>query len=276
MRRILLPGGPSVPVLGQGTWGLGESPAKRPQEIAALRLGVEMDMTLIDTAEMYGDGETESFLGEALAGVRHQVFIVSKVYPQNAGRGKIERACDASLRRLRTDHIDLYLLHWRGGVPLAETVEGMEALKRAGKIGAWGVSNLDLSDMDELAKAGGQGCVTDQILYNVTRRGPEFALLPALSGRGVTAMAYSPVEQGRIPTDGALAQVAARHGVNAYQAALAWVLRRPDVIAIPKAASLDHVRENRAAADLVLTEQDLAEIDAAFPPPTRKTRLDML
>ncbi len=276
VRRIVLPGGPSVPVLGQGTWGLGETPARRTQEITALRTGIELGMSLIDTAEMYGDGETESFLGEALAGLRQQVFLVSKVYPQNAGRGKIERACDASLRRLRTDHIDLYLLHWRGSVPLAETVEGMEALKRAGKIAAWGVSNLDLSDMDELAKAGGQACATDQVLYNVTRRAPEFALLPALTARGMPAMAYSPVEQGRIPTDGVLTEVGARHGVNAYQAALAWVLRRPNVIAIPKAANLAHVRENRAAADLILTAQDLAEIDAAFPPPTRKTRLDML
>jgi diketogulonate reductase-like aldo/keto reductase len=276
LRRVLLPDGQSVPALGQGTWGLGETPARRTQEIAALRTGIELGMTLIDTAEMYGDGDTESFLGEALAGLRAQVFLVSKVYPQNAGRGKIERACDASLRRLRTDHIDLYLLHWRGGVPLAETVEGMEALKRAGKIGAWGVSNLDLSDMDELAKAGGEGCATDQILYNVTRRGAEFALLPALGARGVPAMAYSPIEQGRIPIDGVLAKVAARHGVNAYQTALAWVLRRPDVIAIPKAASPAHVRENRAAADLILTDEDLAELDAAFPPPTRKTRLDML
>jgi diketogulonate reductase-like aldo/keto reductase len=276
LRRIALPNGRSVPALGQGTWGLGETPAKRTQEIAALRTGIDLGMTLIDTAEMYGDGDTESFLGEALAGLRPQVFLVSKVYPQNAGRGRIERSCDASLRRLNTDYIDLYLLHWRGGVPLAETVEGMEALQRAGKIGAWGVSNLDLSDMDELVKAGGQACATDQILYNVTRRGTEFALLPALSARGVPAMAYSPIEQGRIPTDGVLAKVGARHGVNAYQAALAWVLRRPDVIAIPKAASTAHVRENRAAADLILTDEDLAEIDAAFPPPTRKTRLDML
>jgi diketogulonate reductase-like aldo/keto reductase len=276
LRRLTLPDGRSVAALGQGTWGLGETPARRTQEIAALRTGIEMGMTLIDTAEMYGDGDTESFLGDALAGLRQQVFLVSKVYPQNAGRGKIERSCDASLRRLRTDQIDLYLLHWRGGVPLAETVEGMEALKRAGKIGAWGVSNLDLSDMDELAKAGGQGCVTDQILYNVTRRGAEFALLPTLGARGIPVMAYSPIEQGRIPIDGVLATVAARHGVNAYQTALAWVLRRTDVIAIPKAASPAHVRENRAAADLVLTDEDLAEIDAAFPPPTRKTRLDML
>ena len=276
MRDVQLPDGTQVPVLGQGTWRMGERPDRRTSEVAALRLGVELGMSLIDTAEMYGEGATENVLGEALAGVRDQVYLVSKAYPQNAGRGRLERACEASLKRLRTDRLDLYLLHWRGSVPLAETVEGMEALRSAGKIRAWGVSNLDLDDMDELAAAGGRGCATDQILYSVSRRGPEFDLLPALAERGVSVMAYSPVDQGRLRTSGALTVVAERHGATPYQVALAWVLRRPGVFAIPKAADVAHVRENRAAADLQLTPDDLAKIDADFPAPARRTRLEML
>ena len=276
MRDVQLPGGDTAAALGQGSWRMGERPDRRTAEIAALRTGVELGMTLIDTAEMYGDGATESLVGEALAGLRDEAFLVSKAYPQNAGRGRLERACEASLRRLRTDRLDLYLLHWRGSVPLAETVEGMEALRAAGKINAWGVSNLDLDDMDELAAAGGEGCATDQVLYNVGRRGPEFDLLPALSDRGVSVMAYSPVEQGRLPTGGALKAVADRHGATPYQVALAWVMRSPGVFAIPKAADVAHVRENRGAADLQLDAEDLAAIDAEFPPPTRRTRLEML
>jgi diketogulonate reductase-like aldo/keto reductase len=276
MRSIIFPNGAKAPVLGQGTWRLGEDQRRRAPETMALRAGVELGMTLIDTAEMYGDGNTESFLGQALDGLRDQVFLVSKVYPQNAGRGRIEKACEASLRRLNTDHLDLYLLHWRGSVPLAETVEGMEALKSAGKIGAWGVSNLDLADMNELAAAGGGDCTTNQILYNVTERGPEFDLLPALAGRGVVAMAYSPVDQGRLPGAGALSEIVGRHGVSPYQIALAWTLRDPNVISIPKAASLDHVQQNRQAAELELTAQDLQEIDAAFAPPAHRKRLAML
>jgi diketogulonate reductase-like aldo/keto reductase len=233
-------------------------------------------MTLVDTAEMYGDGNTESFLGRALEGLRNKVFLVSKVYPRNAGRGRIERACEASLRRLKTDHLDLYLLHWRGSVPLAETVEGMEALKAAGKIGAWGVSNLDLADMHELAAAGGGACVADQILYNICQRGPEFDLLPDLARRGAVAMAYSPIVQGRLPSGGALGAVAARHGVSPYQIALAWVLRNANVLAIPKAATVEHVGQNARAAALRLTGDDLRELDAGFPPPKHKTRLAML
>jgi diketogulonate reductase-like aldo/keto reductase len=255
---------------------MGEDPSRRSQEFAALRAGVELGMTLIDTAEMYGDGATEAFLGSALAGLRDQVFLVSKVYPQNAGNGRIAMACEASLRRLKTDHLDLYLLHWRGAVPLAETIEGMEALVRAGKIKAWGVSNFDTTDMADLFKAGGQACATNQILYNITERGPEFALLPELARRRIPAMAYSPVGQGDLPVSGALAEVAGRHGVTAYQIALAWVLRDPNVLAIPKAADVRHVEENRLAADLVLTPDDLAALDAEFAPPSRKTRLAML
>ena len=273
---VAFPDGASVPSLGQGTWRMGESPGERRQEIAALRLGVELGMTLIDTAEMYGEGEAETLLGEALAEVRDHVFLVSKAYPQNAGRGRLERACEASLTRLGTDRLDLYLLHWRGSVPLAETVEGMEALVGAGKILRWGVSNLDLRDMQELWSAGGERCATNQVLYNITERGPEFDLLPELKRRGVPVMAYSPVGQGRLPRSAALAAVAARHDANPFQIALAWALRDPTVIAIPKATQEAHVRENRKAADIMLTAQDLAELDADFPPPTRKRPLAML
>lgn len=276
MRTLSLPEIGPVPLIGQGTWKMGEIASRRKEEAAALRTGIELGMTVIDTAEMYGEGATESFVGEALAGVRDQIILVSKAYPQNAGRGRLERACEASLKRLRTDRLDLYLLHWRGAVPLAETIEGMERLHRAGKIRAWGVSNLDLDDMDELAADGGAACATDQILYNVTRRGPEFALLPALAGRGVPVMAYSPVEQGRLPRGGALQEVADRHGVTAYQVALAWAVRSANVLAIPKAADAAHVHQNRDALDLVLTAEDTAEIDRAFAPPDRASPLEML
>jgi diketogulonate reductase-like aldo/keto reductase len=275
-RSVMLPDKTAIPVLGQGTWRMGEDARLRQQEIAALRRGVELGMTLIDTAEMYGDGATETLLGEALAGHRDAVFLVSKVYPQNAGRGRIERACEASLRRLKTDHLDLYLLHWRGAVPLAETVEGMEALIRAGKIRRWGVSNLDHDDMEELLRVGGGDCATDQILYNVTERGVEFDLLPQLRQRRIPAMAYSPVGQGRLPPSPALSAVAERHGATTLQIALAWVLRDPMVIAIPKAGETAHVEANRRALDLVLTAEDLAAIDADFPPPRRKSPLAML
>jgi len=276
MRSVILPDTTPVPALGQGTWRMGEDQRLRNLETAALRAGIDLGMTLIDTAEMYGDGATETFLGEALAGLRDQVLLVSKVYPQNAGRGRIERACEASLQRLRTDHLDLYLLHWRGSVPLGETVEGMEALIRAGKIRRWGVSNLDHGDMEQLVRAGGDACATDQILYNVTERGAEFDLLPQLRQRKIPAMAYSPIGQGRLPASPALAAVAHRHEVTPYQVALAWVLRDPAVIAIPKASDVAHVTENRRALDLKLTEEDLTAIDAEFAPPTRKTRLAML
>jgi diketogulonate reductase-like aldo/keto reductase len=205
MRTVTFPDSTPVPALGQGTWRMGEDQRLRKQETAALRAGIDLGMTLIDTAEMYGDGATETFLGEALAGLRDRIFLVSKVYPQNAGRGRIERACEASLQRLKTDRLDLYLLHWRGSVPLAETIEGMEALVRAGKSRRWGVSNLDHGDMEQLFRAGGDACATDQVLYNVTERGAEFDLLPQLGQRKIPAMAYSPVSQGRLPPSPALA-----------------------------------------------------------------------
>ena len=275
-RSVTLPDQATVPALGQGTWRMGEDARVRKQEIAALRAGIDLGMTLIDTAEMYGDGAAESLLGEALVGIRDQVFLVSKVYPQNAGRGRIERACEASLQRLKTEALDLYLLHWRGPVPLAETIEGMEALVRAGKIRRWGVSNFDHGDMDQLFRAGGEACATNQVLYNVTERGAEFDLMPQLRQRHIPTMAYSPIGQGDLPTSGALSAVARRHDATPFQVALAWVLRDPLVIAIPKAGDAAHVADNRRALDLVLSAEDLAAIDAEFPPPSRKTRLAML
>ena len=255
---------------------MGEDPRRRRQEVEAIRLGIELGMTLIDTAEMYGDGGSEEMLAEALEGLRDEVFLVSKVYPQNAGRGRIERACEASLKRLKTDRLDLYLLHWRGSVPLAETVEGMEALVGAGKIRRWGVSNLDRSDMDELIRAGGETCATNQVLYNIEERGPEFDLLPELHRRKIPTMAYSPIGQGRLRRSRALSAVAERHGATTFQVALAWVMRDRAVMAIPKATDPEHVRENRRAADLRLSADDLAEIDADFPPPQRRTPLAMI
>ncbi|WP_031395920.1 aldo/keto reductase [Sphingomonas sp. STIS6.2] len=276
MKSVILPGGETVPALGQGSWMMGERADRREAETAALRAGVECGMTLIDTAEMYGDGAAETLIGDALHDVRDTLFLVSKAYPQNASRDRLTAACEASLARLRTDRLDLYLLHWRGSVPLAETVEAMERLKAAGKIRHWGVSNLDTQDMAELDAAGGQGCATDQILYNLTRRGPEHDLLPWLDRHDIPVMAYSPVEQGRLLAVPALARIARDIGATPAQVALAWVLQRPATIAIPKAASVAHVRENRAAGDLVLSAEDLAALDTAFPRPRSPQPLAML
>ena len=266
----------SVPALGQGTWRMGEDAARRRDETVAIRAGVDLGMTVIDTAEMYGEGATEEFLGEALAGLRERVFLVSKVYPQNASRSRLQRACENSLKRLRTDHLDLYLLHWRGTVPLSETIEAMQGLRSAGKIRRWGVSNFDADDMNDLLSEGGRDCAANQILYNVGRRGPEFDLLPWLERRSIPAMAYSPVEQGRLFDDPTLAAIGRRHGAEPLQVALAWVLRRADVLAIPKTSSVEHVRQNRAAADIVLAPEDLAELDRAFRPPRHKLPLAIL
>ena len=276
MKRIGLPDGCEVPALGQGTWMMAEDRTRRADEIAALRTGVDLGMTLIDTAEMYADGESERLVGEAIDGIRDQVFLVSKAYPQNASATRLPRACDDSLRRLGTDRLDLYLLHWRGSVPLAETVDAMERLVGAGKILRWGVSNLDTRDMGELVDGGGGACATDQILYNLTRRGPEYELLPWLADRSIPAMAYSPVEQGRLLGHPALGRIAARREATAAQVALAWLLAREGVIAIPKAGAATHVRENRAAADITLAPDDLAELDAAFPGPRGRVPLEML
>lgn len=275
-RVVRLPDGEAIPALGQGTWKMGDDRGRRGIEIAALRRGAELGMTLIDTAEMYGDGASESLVGEAFAGQRDRLFIVSKVLPNNAGGRRLQSSCEASLKRLGTDRIDLYLLHWPGSVPLADTVAGMEKLREAGKIRHWGVSNFDVDDMEDLMRAGGSRCATNQVLYNLRRRGPEFSLMPYQEKRSMPLMAYSPVEQGRMPATGKLAAVAARHGASVMQVALAWVLRDPAVIAIPKAGSAAHVEDNRKALDLALSEQDFADLAAQFPPPTRKTSLEML
>ncbi|HYG87447.1 MAG TPA: aldo/keto reductase [Azospirillum sp.] len=272
-----LPSGEAVPVLGQGTWLMGEDDRRRADEAAALRLGLDLGMTLIDTAEMYGEGGAEEVVADAIAGRRDEVFLVSKVLPQNATRRGTIAACERSLRRMRTDRIDLYLLHWRGSAPFAETVEAFETLVRDGKIRHWGVSNLDLADMQELVNVpGGDAVQTDQVLYNLTRRGIEFDLQPWLRRRGIPIMAYSPIEQGRMLRHAGLSRVAQRRGATPAQVALAWLLRQEGVIAIPKAASTAHVRENRAALDLRLDEQDLADLDRAFPPPRSPQPLEML
>jgi diketogulonate reductase-like aldo/keto reductase len=274
---LKLPSGEAMPILGQGTWMMAEDARKRADEIASLRLGLDLGLTLIDTAEMYGDGASETLVGEAMAGRRDEVFLVSKVLPSNAGRSATIRACERSLGRLKTDRIDLYLLHWRGGTPLSKTLQAFETLQRDGKIRHWGVSNFDPGDMKELdALPGGGAVATNQVLYNLTRRGIEHDLLPHFRDRGIPLMAYSPIEQGRMLRHPALAEVAARHAASPAQVGLAWVLRQPGVIAIPKASRPEHVRENRAALDLTLTPEDLAELDAAFPPPGGPRPLEML
>ena len=276
-RRVSLPDGEHVPALGQGTWKMAERRDRRAAEIAALRLGLDLGLSLIDTAEMYGEGEAETLVGEAIAGRRDEVFLVSKAYPYNASRSGVAEACERSLRRLRTDRLDLYLLHWRGSVPLAETVEGFETLRRAGKIRRWGVSNFDRADMEELlALPDGDACATNQVLYNVARRGPEYDLMPWQAERKIPIMAYSPVEQGRLSNARALEEIGRRHGASPFQVALAWVMRQPGVIAIPKASDPDHVRDNRAALDIALDDQDLSAIDAVFVPPRGKQPLEML
>lgn len=272
-----LPDGEAVPALGLGTWGMGERAAARADEVAALHFGLDLGMALIDTAEMYGDGGAEEVVGEAIAGRRDAVFLVSKVLPSNASRRATVAACERSLRRLGTDRIDLYLLHWRGGTPLAETVAAFADLRRDGKIRHWGVSNLDLADMRELVAAPGGGDVaTNQVLYNLTRRGIEHDLLPWCRERRIPVMAYSPIEQGRMLAQPALKAVAGRHGATPAQVALAWLTRQDGLIVIPKAARIAHLRENRAAVGLRLSKADLAELDRAFPPPDGPRALEML
>lgn len=267
--------GATVPALGQGTWRFGEGHRTRAEEAASLRLGIDLGMTLIDTAEMYAEGSAEEVVADAIAGQRERVFLVSKVYPHNATRRGTQAACERSLKRLRTDRIDLYLLHWLGATPLAETVAAFEALVAAGKIARWGVSNLDVDDLERLPDMA--ACATDQVLYNLEHRGPEFDLLPFCAEARMPVMAYSPVGQGgRLLRAPALLKVAARHGATPAQVAIAWTLRSPGVISIPKAGDLTHVRENAAAASIRLATDDLAELDAAFPPPRRKQGLAML
>ena len=268
--------GRALPALGQGTWHMGERGSDPAAEAGALRLGIELGMTLIDTAEMYADGGAEEVVGRAIEGQRGEVFLVSKAYPHHAGKRSLVEACERSLGRLRTDHLDLYLLHWRGSTPLAETVEAFEGLKHAGKIGAWGVSNFDVNDMEELVSVQPGGCAANQVLYNLETRGIEFDLLPWCRERSVPVMAYSPVGQaGALLRSTALQDVAGRHGVTAAQVAIAWTLQ-PGVVSIPKAADPLHVRQNAAAAALALTADDHATLDAGHPPPRRRQRLEML
>ncbi|MFJ5062224.1 aldo/keto reductase [Streptomyces nigra] len=273
---IVLPSGEEIAAAGQGTWYLGEDLGRREQEIAALRLGVDLGMTVVDTAEMYGDGAAEELVGEALRGRRDEVFLVSKVLPGHADRKGTVAACEGSLRRLGTDRLDLYLLHWRGRWPLEETLAGFTDLMEAGKIRYWGVSNLDVADMTELATLpGGDAVAIDQVLYNLSRRGIEWDLLPWCREAEVAVMAYSPIEQGRILGAEALGAVARALGATPAQVALAWVLEQ-GVSAIPRSGSPDHVRENRGAVDLRLPTEALEVLDEAFPPPTAATPLEML
>jgi diketogulonate reductase-like aldo/keto reductase len=278
-KTVLLPGGEPVPALGLGTWRMGESPHSRRAEVEAVRYALEIGYRLIDTAEMYGEGGAEEVVGEALAlgpVRRDEVFVVSKVYPHNAGRRAAAAACERSLRRLRTDRIDLYLLHWRGSVPLAETVDAFERLREQGKLRHWGVSNFDVDDLEELQAADdGDRCAANQVWYSAGQRGIEFDLLPWQRRHGVPVMAYCPIDQGALAHSAPLAAIARARGLGAAQVALAWVLRQPDVIAVPKAVQAAHLADNLAAASIELSSAELAQIDAALPPPRRKRRLAM-
>ena len=281
MRTVMLPTGRQVAALGQGTWNIGEDATQRSAEVAALKLGIDLGMTLIDTAEMYAEGGAEQVVGEAIRGRRDEVFIVSKVYPHNASPRGVAATGERSLQRLGVEQIDLYLLHWRGDIPLQDTLGGFVRLREQGKIGAFGVSNFDLDDMQEAAALPGGGAIAcNQVLYNLVKRAIEWDLLPWCRQKGIPVMAYSPLESSgcertRYLANAALQSVAARHACSAAQVALAWVLREEGVIAIPKATTTVHVRENRAALDLVLSQADLAELSRAFPAPTRKHALAM-
>lgn len=276
MKLVRLPSGEQVSALGQGSWYMGEDRGARKAEIAALQLGLDLGLTLIDTAEMYAEGGAEEVVGEAIAGRRDEVFLVSKVYPYNASRLGVAAACERSLKRLKTDRIDLYLLHWRGSIPLAETVAGFEALQRAGKIRHWGVSNFDTKRMQSLhALAGGAAVQTNQVLYHLGERGIEWALAPWQRERHIPVMAYSPTDQGRLLRDPGLAAFALRTGRTPAQVALAWLLAR-EAIVIPKTGHAARVQENAAALDKPLTADELHELDALFPPPQGPSALAML
>jgi diketogulonate reductase-like aldo/keto reductase len=274
--RIELPAGEAVPALGQGTWKMGDHPTRRADEVRALQLGIDLGMTLIDTAEMYANGVAEEITGEAIRGRRDELFLVSKVLPSNASRSGTIAACERSLKRLGVGTIDLYLLHWPGNHPIGETVAGFKALQQAGKIRHWGVSNFDVDEMEGLFEAGGEAVATNQVLYNLSRRGIEYDLIAWQMQRRIPLMAYSPIEQGRLARHSALSELAVRHNATPAQIAVAWALAQPGTIVIPKAGSEPHVRENRAAADIVLTPTDMAALDAAFPPPRRKSSLEMI
>lgn len=256
---------------------MGEDPRKRKQELEALRLGLDLGMNLIDTAVMYGDGGAEKLVADAISGRRDEVFLVSKCYPQNATRNRMIAACERSLRRLRTDRIDLYLLHWRGSVPLEETLAGFDQLLRTGKIRHWGVSNFDLDDIEELVSLpGGRSVATNQVLYNLARRGIEWSLLPWCRDHRVPVMAYAPLDEGRLLENGALKTVASRHSATPAQIAVAWLLTQPGIIAIPKASRPEHIRDNRRSLEINLTADDVKDLDAAFPPPSGPSSLEMI
>lgn len=277
IRTIRLPSGARVPVFGMGTWYMGEDPETYAEELATLRLGLDMGATLIDTAEMYGEGRSEKLVGEAIEGRRDEVFLVDKVLPQKASRKRMMEACERSLKRLGTDRIDLYLLHWRGDVPLMETVEAFIELRHAGKIVSYGVSNFDTSDMQELwSIRGGADIDTNQVLYNLTRRGIEWDLLPWLREHRVPLMAYSPIEHARLASNPNLLDFARRYRITPSQAALAWLLTKPDVIVIPKASQRDHLMENLGALEHQLTKEQLMELDRLFPPPPGPVPLEMI
>ena len=274
MRAVKLKSGQSMPVFGLGTWRMGERGNSRKDEADVLRYGLDRGITLIDTAEMYGEGGAEEVVADATAGRRDSVFIVSKVYPHNSSRQGVKQACERSLKRLKTDRIDVYLLHWRGGVPLSDTVAGFEELRKAGKILSWGVSNLGVEDLNELKSVpGGTNCTTDQVLYNLQERGLEFDLLPLCRQQQIPLMAYSPLFKGDLKGKKALNDVAKKHGKSPAQIALAWLLRHPDVVVIPKTSKKERVDENLAALDIRLSADDIAALDAGFPPPKKATPL---
>jgi diketogulonate reductase-like aldo/keto reductase len=276
MRTVTLRTGEKVPVLGLGTWRMGERASERAAELKAVKLGLELGIRLVDTAEMYGEGKAEEIVGEAMGRLRDEIYLVSKVYPHNASRKGAIAACERSLKRLGTDRLDLYLLHWRGSHPLAETVEAFEALKKDSKIRNWGVSNLDAGDMDELAGVpGGKNCASNQVLYHLGSRGIEWQLLKKCQAAKIVVMAYSPLGQGPLLRKPALGKIAGKHNCDPAAVALAWVLRQPGVVTIPKATNPEHVRANIKAADIKLDAEDLAALDAAFPPPKRASALDM-
>jgi diketogulonate reductase-like aldo/keto reductase len=279
MDTFRLPSGAAVPRLGQGAWQIGEDPRKHAAELDALRVGLDLGLTLIDTAEMYGNGGSERLVAEAIAGRREQVYLVSKVLPSNASRRGTVEACERSLARLKTDYLDLYLLHWRGSFPLAETLEAFAKLHDRGLIRHYGVSNFDAADLEEAwSLPHGAGVAANQVLYNLEERGIEWELVPRCRARGVPFMAYSPLgsDSTGLRRHPALAKVAARHGATPSRVALAWLLLQPDVVVIPKAARAEHVRDNHASLSLALTQVDLAELDAAFPPPDGPTSLAMI
>lgn len=281
-RTVSLPDGTVVPQIGQGTWRMGENPRKKADEVRALKLGIELGMTLIDTAEMYGEGGAEVVVGEAIKGRRDDVFLVSKVYPHNSSLNKIKHACEQSLRRLKTDYLDLYLLHWRGSTPFSEVIEGMEQLKKEGKILRWGVSNLDTDEMEQLYNLpNGKNCTTNQVLYHLGSRGIDFDLLPWHREKNIPIMAYCPIAQGgslrrELLNNPTIQEIATKHKVKPLQIVLAWSIRTNDVIAIPKAVQEQHIFENAETAKIELSDDDLAKLDEAFPKPTRKTYLDIV